>query len=81
MKPAAFDYLRAESIEEALEALHDEGADARILAGGQTLIPMLNMRMARPSVVIDIMQISDFDQIETVDGSIRVGATVRQHVL
>jgi 2-furoyl-CoA dehydrogenase FAD binding subunit len=39
------------------------------------------MRMARPSVVIDIMQISDFDQIETVDGSIRVGATVRQHVL
>jgi 2-furoyl-CoA dehydrogenase FAD binding subunit len=81
MKPAAFDYVRAESIEEALEALHKEGADARILAGGQTLIPMLNMRMARPSVIIDIMQISDLDRIELVNGSIRVGATVRQHAL
>lgn len=81
MKPAGFDYVRAESIEEALEALHEEGADARILAGGQTLIPMLNMRMARPSVIIDIMQVSDLDRIEFVDGSIRVGATVRQHDL
>jgi 2-furoyl-CoA dehydrogenase FAD binding subunit len=81
MKPAAFDYVRAESIEEALEALHEEGADARILAGGQTLIPMLNMRMARPGVIIDIMQVSDLDRIELVDGSIRVGATVRQHDL
>jgi len=81
MKPAAFDYVRAESIEEALEVLHEEGADARILAGGQTLVPMLNMRMARPSVVIDIMQVSDLDRIETVDGSFRVGATVRQHAL
>ncbi len=81
MKPAAFDYVRAENIEEALEALHKEGADARILAGGQTLIPMLNMRMARPSVIIDIMQISDLDRIELVDGGIRVGATVRQHAL
>jgi 2-furoyl-CoA dehydrogenase FAD binding subunit len=81
MKPAAFDYVRAESIEEALEALQEEGADARILAGGQTLIPMLNMRIARPSVIIDIMQISDLNRIATVDGSIRVGATVRQHAL
>jgi 2-furoyl-CoA dehydrogenase FAD binding subunit len=81
MKPAAFDYLRAESIEEALEALHEEGADARILAGGQTLIPMLNMRMARPSLVIDIMRIAGLDRIEIVDTGMRVGATVRQHAL
>ena len=81
MKPAVFDYVRAESVEEALEALHQEGADARILAGGQTLIPMLNMRMARPSLVIDIMRISGLDQIESVDTAIRVGATVRQRAL
>jgi len=81
MKPAAFDYVRAESIDEVLEVLHDEGGDARILAGGQTLIPMLNMRMARPRVIVDIMHIPDFDRIETVNGSIRVGAAVRQHAL
>ena len=81
MKPAIFDYVRAESVEEVLEALHQEGADARILAGGQTLIPMLNMRMARPSLVIDIMRTSGLDQIESVDTAIRVGATVRQRAL
>jgi 2-furoyl-CoA dehydrogenase FAD binding subunit len=81
MKPAVFDYVRAESVEEALEALHMEGPDARILAGGQTLIPMLNMRMARPSLVIDIMRISGLDQIESVNTAIRVGATVRQRAL
>jgi 2-furoyl-CoA dehydrogenase FAD binding subunit len=81
MKPAAFDYLRAESIEEALEALHQEGTDARILAGGQTLIPMLNMRMARPSLVLDIMRATGLDRIDFIDAGIRVGATVRQSAL
>jgi 2-furoyl-CoA dehydrogenase FAD binding subunit len=78
VKPAAFDYVRAESIDEALEVLAQEGADARILAGGQTLIPMLNMRMARPSVVIDIMQLPGLDCIEFTGGSFRISATVRQ---
>ena len=81
MKPAVFDYVRAESLEEALEVLHEEGADARILAGGQTLIPMLNMRMARPSLVVDIMRISGLDRIDIVDSGIRIGATVRQRAL
>jgi 2-furoyl-CoA dehydrogenase FAD binding subunit len=81
MKPAAFDYVRAESLEEALEALHQDGAEARILAGGQTLVPMLNMRMARPSLIIDIMRISGLDRIDLVDTDIRVGATVRQRAL
>jgi len=81
MKPAAFDYVRAESLEEALEVLHQEGADARILAGGQTLIPMLNMRMARPSLLIDIMRLSGLDRIDILDTGIRVGATVRQCAL
>jgi 2-furoyl-CoA dehydrogenase FAD binding subunit len=78
MKPAAFDYVRAERIEEALDVLAQEGADARVLAGGQTLIPMLSMRMARPSVVIDIMRLPGLDRIESAEGTIRVGAAVRQ---
>jgi len=78
VKPAAFDYVRAESLEEVLDVLANEGTDARVLAGGQTLIPMLSMRMARPSVVIDIMRLPGLDRIECAEGTIRVGAVVRQ---
>src|SRR5579872_4729136 len=81
MKPAAFDYVRAESVDEALGVLQAEGADARILAGGQTMIPMLSMRVARPSVVIDIMHLPDLSRIEHADGTIRVGAVVHQRAL
>ena len=56
MKPAPFDYVRAESLDEALDVLHREGAEARVLAGGQTLVPMLNMRVAQLRVVVDIMR-------------------------
>jgi 2-furoyl-CoA dehydrogenase FAD binding subunit len=81
VKPAAFDYVRAESMDEALDVLHEEGADAQVLAGGQTLIPLLSMRMARPRVVVDIMRLPGLDRIETDGATIRVGATVRQHAL
>ncbi|MBV1697980.1 MAG: FAD binding domain-containing protein [Hyphomicrobiales bacterium] len=81
MKPAAFDYVRAESLDEALDVLAAEGADATILAGGQTLVPMLNMRMARPRVVLDIMRLPGLDRIDIAEGAIRVGATVRQRAL
>ncbi len=81
MKPAAFDYVRAENIEEALDVLRQEGADARILAGGQSLVPMLSMRLAKPRVVIDIMQLPGLKRIETGGGMIRVGAAVRQREL
>lgn len=81
MKPAAFDYVRAESLEEALQVLRREGPDARILAGGQTLIPMLNMRLARPRVLVDIMRVPGLDRIESTGGMIRVGAAVRQREL
>jgi 2-furoyl-CoA dehydrogenase FAD binding subunit len=81
VKPAAFDYVRAETIDEALDVLSQEGADARILAGGQTLVPMLSMRMARPSVVIDIMGLRGLARIENGDKAIRVGAAVRQRDL
>ncbi|MBV9562612.1 MAG: FAD binding domain-containing protein [Bradyrhizobium sp.] len=78
MKPAAFDYVRAESLDEALEVLRTEGSDARIIAGGQSLMPMLNMRLARPRVLVDIMHLEELRKIEVQRGRIAVGAAVRQ---
>jgi 2-furoyl-CoA dehydrogenase FAD binding subunit len=78
MKPAAFDYVRAESLDEALEVLRNEGGDARIIAGGQSLMPMLNMRLARPRVLVDIMRLEELRKIESRQGKITVGAAVRQ---
>jgi 2-furoyl-CoA dehydrogenase FAD binding subunit len=78
MKPAAFDYVRAESLDEALSVLGEEGADARILAGGQSFMAMLNMRLARPKVLVDIMRIDALDRIDEVKGEIVIGAGVRQ---
>ena len=78
MKPAPFDYVRAETLDEALDVLHREGADARVLAGGQTLVPMLNMRVAQLGVVVDIMHVPELNRIESAGDTIRVGAAVRQ---
>lgn len=81
MKPAPFDYQRAQTLDEVHEALATDGADAAIMAGGQTLVPLLSMRMARPTVLIDIMHIGGLDGIAAHDGAIRVGAGVRQAAL
>jgi 2-furoyl-CoA dehydrogenase FAD binding subunit len=78
MKPAAFDYVRAESLDEALDVLRNEGGDARIIAGGQSLMPMLNMRLAKPRILIDIMRLEELRRIEPRQGKISVGAAVRQ---
>jgi 2-furoyl-CoA dehydrogenase FAD binding subunit len=81
MKPAPFDYLRAETIEEAHAALASEGSEAAVIAGGQSLVPLLSMRMARPAVVIDIMHVAELGGIAVANDRIRVGATVRQAAL
>jgi 2-furoyl-CoA dehydrogenase FAD binding subunit len=78
VKPPPFDYVRAESVDEALDALRGSGAEARVLAGGQTLIPMLNMRLARPMVLVDIMRVAALARVESSAAGIRVGAAVRQ---
>src|SRR6202012_2604879 len=78
MKPASFDYVRAESIEEALDVLARSGGDARILAGGQSLIPMLNMRLARPQVVVDVMRVAALKQVNEKGGALTVRAGIRQ---
>jgi 2-furoyl-CoA dehydrogenase FAD binding subunit len=78
MKPAPFAYVRAQTVEEALEVLHQEGDAARILAGGQSLGAMLNMRIATPAVLIDINRIAELDRIGEGKTGIVTGATVRQ---
>ena len=81
MKPAPFDYLRAETLAEAHAALATEGSDAAVIAGGQSLVPLLSMRMARPKLVVDIMRIAGLGDIAVQDDAIRVGAAVRQAAL
>jgi 2-furoyl-CoA dehydrogenase FAD binding subunit len=78
MKPARFDYVRAATLSEAHTALAADGGDARVIAGGQTLVPMLSMRLARPQVLVDIMGIAKLGVIAEERGAIRVGAAVRQ---
>jgi 2-furoyl-CoA dehydrogenase FAD binding subunit len=81
MKPAAFDYVSADHLDEALDVLGQEGSDARIIAGGQSLMPMLNMRLARPRTLIDIMRLRELAGIESRGNTIVVGAAVRQAAL
>jgi aerobic carbon-monoxide dehydrogenase medium subunit len=75
VKPARFDYVAAASIDEALAAL--ENGEAKVLAGGQSLVPMLNMRLARPSTLVDVNRVPDLDRVE-LDGGVRIGALARQ---
>jgi 2-furoyl-CoA dehydrogenase FAD binding subunit len=81
MKPAPFDFVRAETLEEALAVLASEGSDAQVIAGGQSLMPMLNARLAKPKVLIDIMRLKELDRIDAASGTVTVGAGVRQHAL
>ena len=81
MKPRPFDYARPDTIDEAIEILAEHGDDARVLAGGQTLLAMLNLRLVAPEVVVDITRIAGLDAIREVDGRIEVGAAVTQNRL
>lgn len=78
MKPAPFEYHRPGSVEEALELLTRHGWEAKLLAGGQSLIPAMNFRLAQPGVLIDLNNIPGLDGIRA-DGALRLGAMVRQH--
>jgi aerobic carbon-monoxide dehydrogenase medium subunit len=75
MKPAAFDYVRPSSVDEAVRVLAAT-PDAKVLAGGQTLGPMLNLRLAQPAVVVDITRIPELAQVEEDAASVMIGATV-----
>jgi aerobic carbon-monoxide dehydrogenase medium subunit len=76
--PGSFDYLVANSISEAVALLDQHGDDAKILAGGQSLIPLLRFRLAGLSVLIDINRIAALDYIQETDGVLRIGALARE---
>lgn len=78
MKPKAFDYLKAGSVAEATDALAQGGEDARLIAGGMSLVPMLNFRLVEPSILIDISKIEDRNYIRESNGMIEVGSATRQ---
>lgn len=78
MKPPPFAYHRPDTVEEAVSLLAEYGDDAKVLAGGQSLMPMLNLRLAAPAHLIDIMGIPELAETNLSDGSVRIGAAVRQ---
>jgi CO/xanthine dehydrogenase FAD-binding subunit len=79
VKPAPFEYERPRSVEEAVAILAEHGDEAKVLAGGQSLLPLLNMRMARPTLLVDINHVAHIDNIARAGSAARVGALVRQH--
>ncbi len=81
MNPPSFDYVLAETVEDALSALASLGPDAKILAGGQSLVPMLNFRLLRPTTLVDINRIAGLSFIADEAQAIRIGALTRHHRL
>ena len=78
MKPAPFSFVAPESLDEVVQALAEHGDDAQILAGGQSLVPLMNLRLARPEVVVSINRCHELDYIRLVDDRLVIGALVRQ---
>ena len=81
MKPARFDYVRVDTLDEAADILAQSGDDARVLAGGQSLMAMMNMRLAQPAVVVDILQATGPRRPEIAKDRLRISALVRQEAL
>ncbi|MDQ0341010.1 carbon-monoxide dehydrogenase medium subunit/2-furoyl-CoA dehydrogenase FAD binding subunit [Caldalkalibacillus uzonensis] len=81
MKPAPFDYYRPSTLEETLQLLTEFEEEAKIIAGGQSFIPILNMRLSEPGVLVDINQLSDLEYITVEDGYLKIGALTRQRTL
>jgi carbon-monoxide dehydrogenase medium subunit len=77
MKPSQFKYAAPESLEECLQLLAEHGDDASVLAGGQSLVPLMNLRIARPEVLVDVNRVPGLDAISVSPEKVSVGATVR----
>lgn len=81
MKPAPFDYRAPTTLDEVVALLAEFGADGKLLAGGQSLVPLLNFRLARPDVLIDLNRVGNLSSVRDVDGGLAFGAMTRQRVL
>jgi carbon-monoxide dehydrogenase medium subunit len=81
MLPSRFEYHRAESLEDALRLLDTYGEDGKVLAGGQSLIPMMKLRFASPDHLVDVNRVPGLDGIEERDGVLAIGALVRHNTL
>jgi carbon-monoxide dehydrogenase medium subunit len=75
--PAPVDYARATSVDHALQLMEERGPEARLIAGGHSLLPMMRLRIARPDCVIDINDLTELDYIRVEDGELRIGAMTR----
>lgn len=78
LKPPPFSFVAPSSLDEALTALADAGEDAKVLAGGQSLVPLLSLRLARPSVLVDLGRVGGLDEISEQDHTVTIGTMVRE---
>ena len=81
MKPAPFEYLAPDSLDAALDLLAHRGGEAKLLAGGQSLIPVMNFRLAQPALLVDLNRLRDLDDLREDAGGLRIGAMTRQRRL
>ncbi len=81
MKPPQFDYVDPATVREAVSLLKQHDGEAKILAGGQSLMPLLNMRLARPRLLIDLRKVPDLDYIRETEGRLAIGAMTRQRAV
>ncbi|MGE0745172.1 MAG: xanthine dehydrogenase family protein subunit M [Rhodospirillales bacterium] len=81
MKPKAFDYLRAETAEEAIAVLGEHGEEAKILAGGQSMIAMLNLRLVEPRILVDVSRVAPLAYVKAVGDRLEIGAATTQSEL
>ena len=81
MKPAPFEYVRPRSLDEALAALAEHADTAKVLAGGQSLVPLMNLRLSRPGVIVDLNPLADLAYIRAENGRLAIGALTRQRAI
>jgi CO/xanthine dehydrogenase FAD-binding subunit len=81
MKPPPFEYVAPRKTDEAVALLSQHGDRAKVLAGGQSLVPLLNFRLARPEVLVDVNRVAELAYVRPVDGGLAIGALTRQHAL
>ena len=81
MIPAEFEYVRVGSVEEAVRHLRENGEDAKLLAGGHSLLPLMKLRLAAPSLLVDLRRVPGLSGIQRENGTVRIGAMTRHHAV